>query len=321
MGLDHATSDGWDDYWQGTLRARSAVEGGVRHPAVKQFWIESLSSLPVDPAAARVLDIGSGDGAMLEHLSAAGGFLPGNVTCVDRSRAAIAALRHRFPGVEGLVADAVDIPLAPESFDVVTSQFGVEYAGPKAVQNSARLVAPGGVLILLLHITEGLMHRECRAALDAIQETEDSNFIALASDMFRAGFAAVEGKDRAPYDEAASRLDAAVRRVEAVLDLHGEHVAGDTIATLYAGVAQIHRELPQYEAQPVLEWLEVMEGELRSFRARMQSMLEAALEETDYASLRGHLEQAGFELDPRRRLDSADGAALGWLICATAAAT
>lgn len=219
-----------------------------------------------------------------------------------------------------MVADAKSISLATGSFDLVTSQFGVEYAGLEAIDEAARLVAPAGSLMLLLHMESGLMYRECHAALDAIRKTQESNFIPLALQMFDAGFDAVRGADRKPYDDAASRLDPAVGIVEAVLADHGEHVAGDTIATLYSGISRIHRELPSYEPGTVVEWLQVMDRELESFARRMQSMIEAAVDAEAYRGICERLSSRGFDIESDFRLATDDGTPLGWILSATARA-
>lgn len=319
MQKNTSAAGSWDDYWRGTLDAAGPVEGGVRHPVIRKFWTEKLSASLGAESDAEIVDIASGDGAILDILSSLDPSSIGRVTCVDISPAAIDSIGSRFPEATGIVADAGSIPLTAQSFDLVTSQFGVEYAGPGAIDEAARLSAAGGSMILLLHMESSLMHRECRAALDAIRKTEDSSFVPLAVQMFEAGFAAIQGADRQAYDAAASRLNSAVRDVEAILAEFGEHVAADTIATLYSGVANIHSEIQHYEPAPVLNWLRVMRRELTSFARRMQSMQDVTLGEPDYARICERLRKQGFSIEPQSRLTDGDGTPLGWIVCARAA--
>ena len=65
------------------------------------------------------------------------------ITALDGSHSALAELRRRHPGIRCVVADAVRAPFPDGAFDVVTSQFGLEYAGQAALPEAARLVAPG----------------------------------------------------------------------------------------------------------------------------------------------------------------------------------
>jgi ubiquinone/menaquinone biosynthesis C-methylase UbiE len=265
-----------------------------------------------------ILDIASGDGAILEILISIDDRIGGKVTCVDASPAAIDSIGSRYPAATGIVADAAAIPLDDNGFALVTSQFGVEYAGIDAINEAARLVAPGGRMILLMHMRGSLMHRECEAALDAIRATEKSGFIPLALSMFESGFAAVAGADRGGYDAAAARLNPAVRQIEKIIVRYGENVAGGTISALYSGVAAIHSEIQHYEPRPVLDWLRSMNEEMRSFAGRMQSMDRAALNEAEYSKVRARLQQSGFKVDVSDRVNDHGGVPLGWLALAEA---
>jgi ubiquinone/menaquinone biosynthesis C-methylase UbiE len=314
----NTATDAWDVYWRGTREAAVPVDGGVRHPVVRSFWIERLSNVLRENPETTILDLASGDGAILDILASIEAGVVPRVTCIDSSPAAIAVAGSRFPGVKGVIADAADVPLDDRSFDLVTSQFGVEYAGPDAIGEAARLVAPGGRIILLMHMAGSLMHSESKEALEAIAATEESGFLPLALTMFERGFAAVRGADRRAYDEAATELNPAVRQVEKIIARHGEHVAGGTIAALYSGVAAIHAEIQHYEPGPVLDWLHVMQEELRSFAGRMLSMDRAALREPEYTEIRRRMTDYGYAVDKHRQLTDRDGTPLGWTIIATA---
>ena len=265
-----------------------------------------------------ILDIASGDGAILDILSSIDDSIAGRVTCVDSSPAAIDSIGSRHPAATGLIANAAAIPLDDRGFALVTSQFGVEYAGIDAIHEAARLVAPGGQMILLMHMAGSLMHRECAAALDAIRAAEKSGFIPLALSMFESGFAAVRGADREAYDAAAERLNPAVRQIENIIGRYGENVAGGTISALYSGVAAIHSEIQHYEPRPVLEWLHIMKEEMSSFAGRMQSMNRAALSEAEYSKLRVRLQECGYKVALNDRLIDRGGTPLGWLVIAEA---
>ncbi len=284
-----ATTRGWDTYWQGTGDLGAWTAGGVSHPAIRAYWEDFFSRRREQPGSSALLDLASGNGAVVE--CALGVFGDGalEITCVDLSEAAINNIGERFPGVRGLVCDAVSIPLESATFDLVTSQFGIEYAAPGAIGEAARLLAPGGSLALMLHHRDGSIQRECAANLDAVTRVRDSAFVSLAREMFSAGFAAVRGADRRPYDDAAAKLAPAVKALEEILGEHGVGVAGDTVARLYEDVARIHGRMPHYETDEVLQWLERMDGELEAYAGRMSSMLGAALDADGFERVRAAL--------------------------------
>ena len=67
-----------------------------------------VASLP----PARVLDVACGTGFLTRHL-------PGDVTALDQSDAMLAVAREQASGAHFVQGDALDLPFAPRSFDVV----------------------------------------------------------------------------------------------------------------------------------------------------------------------------------------------------------
>jgi len=271
------TADSWDTYWQGMGDSGGFSRGGVNHPAILAFWDEFFQTVKRDYATPKIIDIASGNGAVLERaLTTFGDELP-DFTCLDVSAAAITNIQNRFPQVNGVVTDTRAIPFDSGSFDIVTSQFGVEYAGLDAINEAARLLATGGQLAFLLHSQEGSIHRECVDSLDAIVQLLDSRFIPYATEMFSTGFQAVRGADRAPYEAAAKKLAPAIATLEAIMQQYGQQVADDTIARLYSDVDQIHQRIQHYDPTEVLDWLHRLEGELDAYAGRMSSMSSSAI--------------------------------------------
>lgn len=279
----------WDTYWHGTGDVGAYSSGGVSHPTILAFWKEFFQTVKRDYAAPVIIDIASGNGAVVEHALAA--FGDPDITCLDVSDAAISNIRNRFPRVRGMVADACAIPLDSGGFDVATSQFGVEYAGLEAIDEAARLVSPGGWLALLLHNQAGSIHQECEANLDAILRLQESTFIPYSIEMLSAGFKACRGADRAPYEAAATQLAPAVQALESIMTQYGEHIAGDTITRLYRDVDRIHRNIQRHDPVEVLDWLHRMDGELDAYAGRMSSMCASAIDSEAFelicAQLRG----------------------------------
>ncbi len=307
----------WDTYWKGTGTVGAFSAGGVAHPDIAAFWHDFFTSVSSPDESIQLLDIATGNGAILETaLSILDDELTA-YTCVDISEAAIQNIERRFPGVVGIVADALSIPLEDERFNLVTSQFGVEYAGMDAIGESARLVASGGQLVVMLHIADGVIYKECQASLEAIERLQAANFIPLATAFFDAGFAAVRGADRHAYDEAGTKLSPAIQAAEEIMNEYGEGVAGDTIARLYSDVDRIHSNLPEYDSDEVLGWLGSMGRELRAYAKRMSSMMGASITEEAFSDLCGQLKSSGFSLDRSEPLIATGHAIpLAWVLVA-----
>ncbi len=290
-------ADSWDTYWHGTGDVGAYSSGGVNHPLILAFWDEFFAAVSQDYSVPKLIDIASGNGAVIERALAAFGDGQADFTCLDVSDAAITNIRERFPGVEGIVSDARAIPLDSGSVDVATSQFGVEYAGLEAIEEVARLPGAGGRLAFLLHSQEGSIHRECVESLDAVVRLQESRFIPYAIDMFAAGFEAVRGADRAPYEVAGKRLAPAIRALESIMKQYGQHVAGDTIVRLYNDVGQIHQRIQHYEPGEVLDWLNRMDGELDAYAGRMSSMSHCAIDRETFEQIVSGLRQQNYTID------------------------
>ena len=319
MNTDKPNSrpESWDKYWHGTGTTGAFSAGGVSHPVIEAFWGEFFHSATSRYAEPVIIDVATGNGAVVESAIKAFGDNAPSITCVDISAAAIENVKSRFPDVTGIVSDALSMPLEDHSFDIVTSQFGVEYAGADAVFEAARLVKSGGRLTLLMHIDGGTVHKECQDSLAAIKAMQDCNFVALATELFRNGFAAVRGADRAPYDAAGSKFAPAVAAAEKIMDEYGNDVAGSTIARLYDDVARIHSRLPNYDPDEILAWLGGMDAELVAYGERMSSMLATASTEADFDALCERLRGQGFRLEIANELRSAEEPlGLAWAIIA-----
>jgi SAM-dependent methyltransferase len=94
----------------------------------------------------RVLDVGSGPGALTAELVARLG--PSFVAAVDPSEPFVAAAQARNPGVDVRRASAEQLPFADDSFDATLAQLVVHFmSDPVAgLAEMARVTRPGGVV-------------------------------------------------------------------------------------------------------------------------------------------------------------------------------
>jgi SAM-dependent methyltransferase len=316
------TNRSWNQYWRGTKDGPSLAIGGANHPRLDQFWREFFLRLPAESRAANIIDIASGDGAVVEFAVKVFSRETADITCIDISRHAVEMVAKRFPTVNGIVANALRVPLKSNSFDIVASQFGVEYAGVAAFSEAARLLAPGGQLALLVHHRSGTIYKECSASLDAVEKLKASNFIPLSIAMFEAGFAACRGTDPGPYNTAAEKLLPAFRELERIMQHYGMHVAGDTLLRLYQDVDKIHRSMEHYDPAEILQWLARLNSELDGYAGMMQAMRDAALSNSQFVAVCEALTSAGLSLQEAQPLACDDQELpIAWAILAHRPAT
>ncbi|NNC78455.1 MAG: class I SAM-dependent methyltransferase [Woeseiaceae bacterium] len=310
-------ADNWDTYWHGAEKKEAFTGGGAGHPAIHAFWDELFARAGSRIDSPRMIDIASGNGAVIERAKHAFASTPAEYTCVDISASAVNMLRQRYPDVTGIVADARSIPLESENYDIVASQFGIEYAGLDAVPEMLRLVAGGGTLALLLHHRDGGIYRQSFASFEALQKLQQSRFIDLSIATFETGFSACRGGDRETYEAAAKQLVPAIQAVEAIMAQYGPNVADGTIRALYRDVGAIHGRLPKYDPAEVLDWLNRMQDEILAYSGRMSSMCNAAITETAFLQLCGRIRDDGFDIERSDALILPErGVPLAWAVIA-----
>ena len=179
------------------------------------------------------------------------------------------------------------------------------------------MVAKDGQLALILHTREGSIHQECIESLDAIERLQTSQFIPYAIEMFSAGFKAVRGADRTPYDEAARKLAPAISALEDIMRQYGQGVAGDTISHLYNDVGQIHQRIQHYDPGEILGWLGQMNAELEAYAGRMSSMSDSAIDRNTFDKVCTDLITQGFTIDRAEALQAQEqDLPLAWVLIA-----
>jgi hypothetical protein len=235
---------------------------------------------------------------------------------VDYSQAAIDELRGRYPEVDGVTCDAVDIPHPDRRFDYVVSQFGVEYAGPDAFAEAARLVADAGSLHALVHLAGGAIHAECAENLEVTVTLRDCEFMARSREAFAAGFDVIAGKVAEPaFREAEKRLEPATETAKTLLSENGPHTAGGLLARLFRDIGHMYGRMQNYEPGDVFAWFDGMSAELASYEGRMASMTRSAVDRSGILAITERLAAAGLVVeDPEKLALSDSGKPAAWIL-------
>ena len=295
---DKHTGD-WDAYWRGTHENAAHREGGPQEEVLAQFWGELFSS-PAGKAAS-MLDVACGNGAVTGHAITGG--VAAELYCADYSHSALLELRKRYSNAKCAVADAARLPWRDGQFGLVVSQFGLEYAGSEALLEAARVVAPGGCLAAVMHLYEGGIYRECDENRRVVEEVADIKLLALARAAFANGFALNRGETAVETFKASERaFTPAVRGLEGILQRYGSSAADGLPKQLYSDIASMYRRMSSFEESEVMGWIDGMEKELEAYSGRMQSMVNAAVKESELEQLVAQLKKMGFDENPPQTL-------------------
>jgi len=277
------TDQGWADYWQhdGDGGEVFVNARGERHPALADFWSTVFDRVPPN---AGIIDIASGAGSIFAHLPAGHSF---QLHAADIAEEALQALAERIPGVATTVCSADAVPFDDGYFDLVVSQFGIEYAGIDAFAEAARLVAPGGRLDCLCHVEDGYIDSNNKAQLDEARYLDESQFIDLCIDLTRAGYSDDAGdmqRTEAAFLPIARNIAAGMKRCRGGIHSH-----------LFQGFRKLFEERRDYDEADSISWLEDMRGELEKNIDRLSRMRSAALSTADTASIIENLKSVGLQ--------------------------
>jgi Methyltransferase domain len=294
---------------------------GVRDPAPAEFWTRSFARALSENPLPRLIDIACGDGAVTGVAvdAAQAARARANIFCADRSFSAAVEIRKRFPQVQAVVCDACGMPYPDGSFDLVVSQFGIEYAGEAAFVEAARLVAAGGRLLAIVHIVGGSLHRECTENLAAVRAVIQSKFVPSAREAFSAGFALIAGKiGGVEFRLHDRRLAVAVEIVKQILGDKGPSALNRFLDRLFRDIGHMYNRMQNYTPDKVLAWLDVMENELAAYEGRMVSMTLCAFDKETINSTARDLSAAGLVVDAPQTLALKESAKPGgWVLSAS----
>lgn len=310
----------WDVYWLSATQAALQDDGGARDAVLERFWRALFEEALSRNSGVRWLDLACGNGAVTGFAMAASSAsgTPVSMTCVDYSAAAIEETGKRHPGIVGIACDIRHLPFEDQRFDVVVSQFGIEYAGDDAFDEAARLVAPGGLFSAIVHLRDGAIYRECRDNFDLIERTTEAALLERARGAFAAGFELEAGRlDEQAFRPHDTALAKSVQAAAALLSAAPPSAARQLVASVYRDLAHMYPRLPNYTPQDVFDWLDRMSSEFDSYRGRMASMLDAARDEQGILDIAARLESAGLSVCECRKLGmGADNADAAWVLVA-----
>ncbi|MEM9054235.1 MAG: class I SAM-dependent methyltransferase [Pseudomonadota bacterium] len=282
------SQNSWSNYWKGREGASTGALTGVESDQELQaFWADALKDGAQDQP---LLDLACGAGTVLKQAASLG---YRDLTGLDYSAEAIAVLKTDMPGIKTVTASAAETGLATGEYATIVSQFGLEYAGAEAAfTEAARLCAPGGEIITIMHMAGGGIEAEVKNHAAHCQSIFESTYIPSARAFFEAAYA----NDTKAGEIAAKAMTQARDRLTKII-VPDEH---SLAAHLMAGTTELWNKRANYALKDVLGWLDGMQDEVEAYHTRMTAMLDAALDEAEVATCAGLLRENGFRVDTAR---------------------
>lgn len=222
MEQSEGRRDAWNAYWAGNAASSCPVAGSAAGDPLFDFWQPQFRNLD---GGAHVLDLGTGNGAVLRQAvsnfpKAVGWRLEGidiadpNPSWLDAS----GMPNIRFQGG----VEMEHLPFPDGSFDLITSQFGIEYGRFPEVQDEAmRVLKSGGHMGFVIHHACSVITAVAKdeAAIQAFLLAPEG-LIAAATDIlpWMAQIRAGRQLDMAQAQAARARYNAQMAEVQMMVD-------------------------------------------------------------------------------------------------------
>ncbi len=293
--------DPWTLYWQADrLDSADAVQSSNDYEPIQAWWAELAAALG---DTSSVLDLATGNGTVPKALLETNPTL--GIVAVDR--ADIDPVRFLSdPGALSGVTfqggiDVTALPYDPESFDAITSQFGIEYAPLRqAVTEALRVLRTGGVLQFLMHSDDSEIVQPAHARRQEMQALLADNGVLMKLNNFLAGTESLEALESTGQAYLASGI---------------EQTAGIS-GQIFSGINQSIGLAQQGDSKAAAELCETMLLRLAADHDRLRALGNAAMDKETFYDTVAALEGAGVVTDVAEPLtaspESGNGFVIGW---------
>ena len=154
--------DQWSRYWQAGQLTSLPQDFAVNYEGeIYDYWVSYFSELP---SAASVLDLCTGNGAvaLLAQTFSDQQSKQLSITGLDGASISLEAIHKRYPdlskqidAVNFIDNQAIESMSLDEQFDLITSQYGIEYCDWSVVASTVtKHLKPGGQFVIITHAPE-----------------------------------------------------------------------------------------------------------------------------------------------------------------------
>lgn len=315
----------WSDYWQqGALHSLCGSLPDGLDGAIRDFWLAAFASCP---RQGRMLDLCTGNGAIPKLACESGIARFERVDAIDLATLAPAwlatapqACRQAIVFHGGIRAE--DLPFEPGTFELITSQYGLEYCHlDQAVPELARIAKPGAGLALVVHHAGSRLFevaREEASSIDWLLSADGPLPAAAAMYGYLAMAAAGQGGRLSGDQAAASARDRLNAVMQALVQRSEQSAYPDVLFEARDFIAGQIQALMQrtWTLEQTRYAHETWRGQLEAAAFRHRELCNHALDAAATLRLTGLLTREGFT-DMSSQLLQQQSHLVGWRITAT----
>ncbi|RMH42259.1 MAG: class I SAM-dependent methyltransferase [Gammaproteobacteria bacterium] len=305
--------DAWKVYWDSLLCKKEYIgendcvieccENLINNSVIEGFWSRNIPKTIRSNES--FIELACGSGSVIRRIysyacSIEQGAL---IVAADISLKALMFAKHKFPMVKYVVFDLNNIPIKNETFDYVTSQFGIEYGGEKSIINSLKLVNMGGIFAGIFHVSGGAIEEECLSNQESINNLLESNIFEFARTAISRKISYLKGEcNRECLRKAHDQFLSSYRTIEEAIA--GRQAIGANPPAdkhIYDAVSQIiniYNNLSKFgNLNNILKVISFIEKQFISYMARMSSMVQSSLGDSTINDIKNFMDCQGFEYE------------------------
>ncbi|ABO24345.1 class I SAM-dependent methyltransferase [Shewanella loihica] len=309
----------WDEYWQqGHLTSFGDSFSGNYSGVLETNWHQDFNALADN---FKVLDLATGNGALplLLNQHFKGANKKGEVIGVDlaqintkldelvlNEQVRLSLLSH---------IDCSCLPFEDNSFDLVISQYGLEYSDlALSIPEAIRVLKPGGRLSLVTHHSRSMIINRNRRILNVVsQHSITKVFETMEALILKMGtLTNADDVQRIKQDIECERLRHQLNQEISTLARSDEEGLKDSELLTY--VASLFQQGLFWPLAKKQQYLSFARQQIETLRDRLGELVEASLDELALSAMLANLIELGANLTSINQIEDNDGQILGWKI-------
>jgi ubiquinone/menaquinone biosynthesis C-methylase UbiE len=285
----------WESYYRGGALASCPLGPGMDYTQeLREVWVEFFSVLP---DGARILDVGTGNGAIALIASQAAAAAGRTFEIHGSDLARIDPVRDvangasLFRGIRFHAAIATEqLPFESESFDAVSGQYALEYTEPsRSLPEIRRMLRAGGRAQFVLH------HADSAVARNARESLAQSALVLTETNILRLLRRWLDAERRAPAAARKSRGDLAAA-MRTLARAAAQTANALTLSVTLDGVQKLAAARRVLTPGALEREIDRFEDDLRSAARRLKDLVRSGQSPAAMEELAQQAERAGFRV-------------------------
>ncbi|AEE22298.1 Methyltransferase type 11 [Glaciecola sp. 4H-3-7+YE-5] len=307
----------WESHWQKTSNTAAFEESTPLHTYLQIHWSNFLKQAISPHNDTKLIDLACGKGTVSE-LAASQDNAVGtgrlDIHCVDATFSAVTNVAKRLNISTAVQANCASLPYQNDSFDLVVSQFGIEYAPAHSANEFARILKSSGRFASVIHYKNGAIYQDCNEKRKLIEKVLSLNLFEKAQVAFTAGYAVVDGKLPLQVFQKADADFAPVIEQYKQLIISTNSEVKSLLIQILKDMGFMYENIASHREQDVSAWLTSTKLEFINFKDRMSSMVNAAMDEDQICQMLSPFLAKGFTQTICERLSVDNDPPFAWFV-------